>query len=181
MHELPQSRRSNVSVIVFSPQRCCIGSPFSLLHACLPVSIVRLPVPFVKLTSFILPGVPPKRTVPSAQKVLSHRCSVFLSSKHFCHQRLFGFQSEDADVLVCVNLCLFYGGKCVRVCVDACASVLWDAAGSCAWSGDVMMSRGFFVSLLFLFFSLLGQPAGLQFEVSVIFMTTKTSKIGGFL
>lgn len=37
------------------------------------------------------------------------------------------------------------GVRGARACMY---TVLWDAAGSCAWSGDVMMSCGFLLSLL---------------------------------
>lgn len=128
-----------------------------------------------------------------------------MNMKHFCHKCLFGFgtarmrgfwEMSNADVLVNVNLCLCFVFQrvcvdvCVCVCVGVCVScmtcsvrvcacvcvctVLRDAAGSCAWSGDVMMSCGFLVSLLSLFsaWSTCWQP----FEMSIIFITTKTSK-----
>ncbi len=92
--------------------------------------------------------------------------------------------TESVFVCVCVWVwvwvwvCVWMGVSVAWLAVCVCA-VLRDAAGSCAWSGDVMMSCGFLVSLLSLFsaWSTCWQP----FEMSIIFITTKTSKIGGFL
>lgn len=87
--------------------------------------------------------------------------------------------TESACVSVCVRLCactwtlVAWLAVCVR-------TVSQDAAESCAWSGDVMMSCGFscFAPLPFLAWSICWQP----FEMSIFFfVTTKASKIGGFL
>ena len=86
---------------------------------------------------------------------------------------------------VCACVCLLHDLQCVCVfvCVCVCAcTVLRDAAGSCAWSGDVMMSCGFLVSLLSLFFLLcLVNLLATILRCLLIFYYYKTSKIGGFL
>lgn len=63
---------------------------------------------------------------------------------------------------------------CVFYCLLGCCRVI------CAWSGDVIMSRGF---LVFPppFLSLLGQSAGNHPRRLFFLITTKTSNIGGFL
>lgn len=127
-----------------------------------------------------------------------------MNIKHFCHKSLFVFgtarlcgfwEMSIADVLV--RACVLFDRE--RVCIwtylcvraSACTwtlvawlavcvcTVLQDAAESCAWSGDVMMSCGFPVLLLSLF--LLGQSAGNHLRCLLFFVSTKASKIGGFL
>lgn len=86
----------------------------------------------------------------------------------------FRFQSTSCVVFffffdrlhVGVSLCVFY-------CLLGYCRVI------CAWSGDVIMSRGFLVfpPLFLSAWSICWQPS----ETSVLFITTKTSNIGGFL
>lgn len=116
---------------------------------------------------------------------------------HYCHKCLFGFgiarirgfwEMSNADVLVNVNLCLYFVlvcacekmGTCVS-CMTWCVcgwvgvwTVLRDAAESCAWSSDVMISCGFLVSLLSLFSAL--STCWQPFEMSILFITTKLVK-----
>lgn len=46
-HGVGAATFSIVTMTIFSPYRCCNQLSFSLLHACLLVSVVRLPVLFV--------------------------------------------------------------------------------------------------------------------------------------
>lgn len=75
------------------------------LSVCLSVSSI-FAVPFVELMSFILPGVPLSRAVPSAQNytsvplLLSVFERLFMSIKHFCHNCLFG-TTEYVDFRKC--------------------------------------------------------------------------------
>lgn len=123
------------------------------LSVCLSVSSI-LAVLFVELMSFIFPGVPLSRAVPSAQNytsvplLLSVFERLFMSIKHFCHNCLFG-TAEYQEVVMLINQvdllrCAFdrvHVG--VSVCVFYC--LLGRCRVICAWSGDVILSRGFLV------------------------------------
>lgn len=144
-----------VTMTVSSPDCCC--NWFSL-HACPSAcSIVRLLVRFCRVDELYITGCAAKSNCavstnpqycPAAVKCFSERI-IDMIIKDFYHVKLvFGF-TESVCVCVRVRVCVSCMTCSVYVSVLSC-----EMLQSCAWSGDVMMSRGFLVSLLSLFLCL---------------------------